>query len=306
MIGQQSSMMQQQNTPSLQQNVPGSQQSMVSRQSIMVSQQSNQATQQNPMMAQQIRPGHTLVQGQQIINRPQMPGMLHGAPHQVPGAPHQVVRIQGSQQFTVQGGQVRLQGGVDQQGQPHPAILQQHEQLRLQQQQQQMHMQQQHQQQQLQQQQQQQQLLQQQQQQHPQTSQGQAIIQQQTPGVPQPLIQQQSQLQGQPVGPPQGQVPGPQGPAQQWNQEGQFHGQPQQQQWSAQQQMMQQQRMMVPGQPRPMTPHMQRQQQIIQRHITQLTPEQRQQFSNMNPREKQQYLAQRYFIIFIINLNYFL
>ncbi len=44
---------------------------------------------------------------------------------------------------------------------------------------------------------------------------------------------------------------------------------------------------------RPMTPHMQRQQQVIQQHIQQLTPEQRQQFNNMDPRQKQQYLAQK-------------
>jgi hypothetical protein len=54
-------------------------------------------------------------------------------------------------------------------------------------------------------------------------------------------------------------------------------------------------RMIGPGRAvgRPMTPHMHKQQQLIQQHIQQLTPEQRQQFNNMPPREKQQYLAQK-------------
>lgn len=40
-------------------------------------------------------------------------------------------------------------------------------------------------------------------------------------------------------------------------------------------------------------PHRSHQQQIIQRHIASLTPEQRNSFTQMNPREKQHYLAQR-------------
>ena len=67
--------------------------------------------------------------------------------------------------------------------------------------------------------------------------------------------------------------------------------------WGQQQQpptgTMQQPRVLGPAQSRPMSPLMQRQQQIIQQHIQQLTQEQRNQFSAMNAREKQQYLAQR-------------
>merc|ERR1719382_1075728 len=42
-----------------------------------------------------------------------------------------------------------------------------------------------------------------------------------------------------------------------------------------------------------MTPHMQRQQQIIQQHIQGISMEQRQQFSQMTPNQKQQYMAER-------------
>ena len=42
-----------------------------------------------------------------------------------------------------------------------------------------------------------------------------------------------------------------------------------------------------------MTPHMQRQQQIIQQHIQGISMEQRQAFSQMTPPQKQQYLAER-------------
>jgi len=48
-----------------------------------------------------------------------------------------------------------------------------------------------------------------------------------------------------------------------------------------------------PVQARLASPHMQRQQQIIQQHIQGLTIEQRQEFSAMNPQAKHQYLAQR-------------
>jgi len=92
-------------------------------------------------------------------------------------------------------------------------------------------------------------------------------------------VQVQQQQQGQAMMQQQGQQPVMQ----------------QQQGWNPQnQQMMQQQGMatrMMGG--RPMTPHMHKQQAVIQQHLQQLTPEQRQQFQNMNPREKQQYLAQK-------------
>merc|ERR1719458_1057681 len=105
------------------------------------------------------------------------------------------------------------------------------------------------------------------------------------PGQPQshPAIlqqhEQQLQLQQQ-----QGQsIPGQQQQQQQW-QPGQ---QPQQQG------MMQQPRLVGQVPARPMTPHMQRQQQIIQQHIQGISMEQRQQFSQMTPPQKQQYLAER-------------
>merc|ERR1719147_436013 len=97
-------------------------------------------------------------------------------------------------------------------------------------------------------------------------------------------------------------MPGPQSQGGgQWQQQqgGQFLQPGQQQgpgqQW-AQPQAVQTQGM-IGGQPRmvhrPMTPHMQRQQQIIQQHIQGITLEQRQQFSQMTPPEKQRYLAER-------------
>ena len=127
------------------------------------------------------------------------------------------------------------------------------------------------------------------------------------PGQPQshPAIlqqhEQQLQLQQQ-----QGQsMPGQQ--QQQW-QPGQQQQQQQfirpgmqqqgQQQWQQGQQpqqqgMMQQPRLVGQVPARPMTPHMQRQQQIIQQHIQGISMEQRQQFSQMTPPQKQQYLAER-------------
>ena len=86
----------------------------------------------------------------------------------------------------------------------------------------------------------------------------------------------------------------PQGQRPQWVQ--QVEGQQYQQQW----QQQQQQRPMMAGQmviqrpaQRPPTPHMIRQQQIIQQHVASLSMEDRTKFNQMIPREKQQYLAQR-------------
>merc|ERR1740131_299323 len=81
-------------------------------------------------------------------------------------------------------------------------------------------------------------------------------------------------------------------------QQQQGQGQQQQQQWQQGQQqqqqgMMQQPRLVGQVPARPMTPHMQRQQQIIQQHIQGISMEQRQAFSQMTPPQKQQYLAER-------------
>ena len=87
-------------------------------------------------------------------------------------------------------------------------------------------------------------------------------------------------------------------PNQQWNQQWQGNqpntfSQPQQQQQWQQGQPMPGGQMNQQMRPRQVTPHMMQQQQIIQRHIASLTLEQRNQFSQMPPSEKQMYLQQR-------------
>ena len=92
-------------------------------------------------MPQQVRPQ---LQQQQMMTRPGMPP--GGATGMMPGG-QQLVRIQGGQQVTlqpgqqqvtIQGQQMRMQNPQQQigirPGQGHPAILQQHEQIRMQQQ----------------------------------------------------------------------------------------------------------------------------------------------------------------------------
>merc|ERR1719278_2091931 len=121
------------------------------------------------------------------------------------------------------------------------------------------------------------------------------------PGQPQshPAIlqqhEQQLQLQQQ-QGQQQQWQPGQQQQQQQFMRPGmQQQGQQQWQQGQQPQQqgMMQQPRLVGQVPARPMTPHMQRQQQIIQQHIQGISMEQRQQFSQMTPPQKQQYLAER-------------